>query len=188
MFLQVTNGQAFYWLSQLRHRWDEQQRQCLANICDVQFFYSYQYLENTPRLVITPSLAGQCYITLTQSLHLTKSGTTKDLGGALGIMVYVFNCSEQMDLKPIGNIFKGLDWRAYLMNSTAALVHAAETAHLRYFMDLLLERGQPLMLVGNAGVENTSLVRNQVDHLTNIDMTTEVPLNYYCTSLMLQSE
>lgn len=55
-------------------------------------------------------------------------------------------------------------------------------------MDLLLERGQPLMLVGNAGVENTSLVRNQVDHLTNIFMTTEVPLNYYCTSLMLQSE
>uniref|UniRef100_A0A8C8GDR1 Uncharacterized protein n=1 Tax=Oncorhynchus tshawytscha TaxID=74940 RepID=A0A8C8GDR1_ONCTS len=60
----VTNGQAFYWLSQLRHRWDEQQRQCLANICDVQFFYSYQYLENTPRLVITPSLAGQ-YLNLT---------------------------------------------------------------------------------------------------------------------------
>jgi hypothetical protein len=52
----------------------------------------------------------------------------------------------------------------------------------------LLERGQPLILVGNAGVENTSLVRNQVDHLTNIDTTTEVTLNYYCTSLMLQSE
>uniref|UniRef100_A0A8C7KWJ8 Uncharacterized protein n=1 Tax=Oncorhynchus kisutch TaxID=8019 RepID=A0A8C7KWJ8_ONCKI len=52
MFLQVTNRQAFYWLH------------CLANICDVQFFYSYQYLGNTPRLVITPSLAGQ-YLNLT---------------------------------------------------------------------------------------------------------------------------
>ncbi|XP_061081745.1 dynein axonemal heavy chain 11 [Conger conger] len=115
----VTNAQAFAWLSQLRHRWDEDQRHCYVNICDAQFQFSYEYLGNTHRLVITP-LTDRCYITLTQSLHLTMSGapsgpagtgkteTTKDLGRSLGIMVYVFNCSEQMDYKSIGNIYKGL--------------------------------------------------------------------------------
>ncbi|KAM7420607.1 hypothetical protein PAMA_015032 [Pampus argenteus] len=116
---QVTTSQAFQWLSQLRHCWNEQQRHCFVNICDAQFLYLYEYLGNTPRLVITP-LTDRCYITLTQSLHLTMSGapagpagtgkteTTKDLGRAMGVMVYIFNCSEQMDYKSIGNIYKGL--------------------------------------------------------------------------------
>ncbi|KAM9310019.1 dynein axonemal heavy chain 11 [Pholidichthys leucotaenia] len=115
----ATSSQSFQWLSQLRHYWNEQLHHCYINICDAQFLYSYEYLGNTPRLVITP-LTDRCFITLTQSLHLTMSGapagpagtgkteTTKDLGKALGVMVYIFNCSEQMDYKSIGNIYKGL--------------------------------------------------------------------------------
>ncbi|KFO10722.1 Dynein heavy chain 17, axonemal, partial [Balearica regulorum gibbericeps] len=50
----VESAQAFTWQSQLRHRWDEGKRHCYTNICDAQFQYSYEYLGNTPRLVITP--------------------------------------------------------------------------------------------------------------------------------------
>ncbi|XP_054249766.1 dynein axonemal heavy chain 17 [Indicator indicator] len=117
--VKVENAQEFTWQSQLRHRWDDGSKHCYANICDAQLRYSYEYLGNTPRLVITP-LTDRCYITLTQSLHLYMGGapagpagtgkteTTKDLGRAVGIMVYVFNCSEQMDYKSCGNIYKGL--------------------------------------------------------------------------------
>lgn len=52
--MKIDNSQAFQWLAQLRHRWDDDAKHCFANICDAQFKYSYEYLGNTPRLVITP--------------------------------------------------------------------------------------------------------------------------------------
>lgn len=69
----LESASAFQWQSQLRHRWDDDENDCFANICDAQFRYCYEYLGNTPRLVITP-LTDRCYITLTQSLHLVMGG------------------------------------------------------------------------------------------------------------------
>ncbi|KAH7825191.1 dynein haevy chain 4, outer dynein arm beta [Monocercomonoides exilis] len=115
----VENSQQFAWVSQLRQTWDEDSQLCQCHICDANFEYSYEYLGNTARLVITP-LTDRCYITLTQALHLIMGGspagpagtgkteTVKDLGRALAVMMYVFNCSEQMDYQSLGNIFKGL--------------------------------------------------------------------------------
>ena len=37
-----------------------------------------------------------------------KTETTKDLACALGKLIYVINCSPEMDYMSMGNIFKGL--------------------------------------------------------------------------------
>jgi dynein heavy chain len=160
----IDSAQAFTWLSQLRHRWDDEQRHCFADICDAKFKYSYEYLGNTARLVITP-LTDRCYITLTQSLHLTMSGapagpagtgkteTTKDLGRALGIMVYVFNCSEQMDYKSIGNIYKGLSqtgaWGCFdEFNRISVEVLSVVAVQVKTIQDAIREKKERFLFEG----------------------------------------
>ena len=113
------NNQAFGWVSQLKFQMDAKSNQCRIEICDYVCFFGYEYIGNCGCLVVTP-LTDRCYITLTQAMRLILGGapagpagtgkteTTKDLGRALGIMVYVFNCSDQMDYRSMGQIFKGL--------------------------------------------------------------------------------
>lgn len=66
------------------------------------------------------------------------------------------------------------------------LVHTPDTICLTYFMDLLLQRGKPIMLVGTAGVGKTILVSDKVAKLMEDFMVAKVPFNYYTTSAMLQ--
>jgi dynein heavy chain len=100
----VESALDFNWQSQLRFYWDSDPsvHDVTVKICDYFTTYSYEYIGNCTRLVITP-LTDRCFVTLTVALKLFLGGapagpagtgkteTTKDLARCLGIPCYVFN-------------------------------------------------------------------------------------------------
>lgn len=133
----------YEWTKQLRYYWkvDEEEKKaaesrggdedestanfapsfedCWCLQTNSSFRYRYEYLGNSPRLVITP-LTDKAYLTLTGALHLHYGGapagpagtgkteTVKDLAKALGTQNVVFNCSDGLNSKMMARFFSGL--------------------------------------------------------------------------------
>lgn len=69
------------------------------------------------------------------------------------------------------------------------MVHTTETIRIRYFMDLLMEKRRPVMLVGNAGTGKSVLMRDKLEALGADEyLVQSVPFNFYTTSAMLQGK
>jgi dynein heavy chain len=71
MDAEVSNDGEFKWLAQLRYYYEDSK--VMVRIVNAHIAYAYEYLGNSPRLVITP-LTDRCYRILIGAYNLHLNG------------------------------------------------------------------------------------------------------------------
>jgi dynein heavy chain, axonemal len=104
---------------QLRFYWDVEFDDCVVRQVNAKILYGCEYQSGLSRLVITP-LTNRCWLTDTGGLHVKlgsapagpagtgKTELTKDLAKGFAVQCVVFNCSDQLDSKMMGELFSGV--------------------------------------------------------------------------------
>eukprot|EP01094_Clydonella_sp_ATCC50884_P027826 TRINITY_DN8164_c0_g1_i2.p1 TRINITY_DN8164_c0_g1~~TRINITY_DN8164_c0_g1_i2.p1 ORF type:complete len:4596 (+),score=2011.83 TRINITY_DN8164_c0_g1_i2:76-13863(+) len=166
----VTSTTSFEWLYEMRFYWNTKeesvQKKCVIRMANASFFYGFEYLGVSEKLVQTP-LTDRCYLALTQALESRMGGspfgpagtgkteTVKALGAQLGRLVIVFCCDEAFDFQAMSRIFVGLcqcgAWGCFdEFNRLEERILSAVSQQIQTIQVALKEKSQELELLGRS--------------------------------------